>query len=145
MLICLVHPPLYQNVVRLFLRVDIFLSLSILSKSFHYPHFNTGVLRPFIYLLFFFKDLKNIFLRIYLFDRTRALAGGTAGRGRGEKQAPCPGGSPMWGWIPGPGDHDLSRKQMLNRLSRPTSRPSRSISNPFALQWTGVSYTMQVE
>jgi len=25
----------------------------------------------------------------------------------------------MWGSVPGPGDHDLSRRQMLNHLSHP--------------------------
>ena len=36
-----------------------------------------------------------------------------------EEQAPRWAGSPMWGSIPGPGDHDLSRRQTLNRLSHP--------------------------
>ena len=36
-----------------------------------------------------------------------------------EKQAPCGAESPIWDSIPGPQDHDLSRRQMLNHLSHP--------------------------
>ena len=41
--------------------------------------------------------------------------GRDVGRGRSTLQA----GSPMWDSIPGPQDHDLSRRQMLNQLSLP--------------------------
>ena len=43
-------------------------------------------------------------------------------RGRGrekENQAPCSAGSLMQDSIPGPWDHDLSWRQILNRLSHP--------------------------
>ena len=33
-----------------------------------------------------------------------------------EKQTPCCVGSPVWGLIPGPLDHDSSQRQMLNQL-----------------------------
>jgi len=36
-----------------------------------------------------------------------------------EKQASCRAGSPMWDLIPGPWDHDLSRRQTLDPLSHP--------------------------
>ena len=36
-----------------------------------------------------------------------------------EKQTPLRAGSLTWGSILGPWDHDLSRRQMLNRLSHP--------------------------
>jgi len=38
-----------------------------------------------------------------------------------EKQAPRGAGSPPPGSIPGSGDHDLSQRQPLNRLSHPGS------------------------
>jgi len=59
---------------------------------------------------FFFKDF------IYLFDRERELArAGTQARvWEREKQASGRAGSLMRGSIPGPWDHDLSRRQTLN-------------------------------
>ena len=41
------------------------------------------------------------------------------GEGQREKQTPRWGGSPMRSLIPGPWDHDLSGRQMLNWLSHP--------------------------
>ena len=50
-------------------------------------------------------EKKNFFLRFYLFDTERAQVGR-----EGEKEAAGSvlsrgAGSPLWGWIPGPGDH----------------------------------------
>ena len=41
------------------------------------------------------------------------------GKGQREKQTSCWAGSLTWGSIPGPWDHDLSQRQMLNWLSYP--------------------------
>ena len=57
----------------------------------------------------FFKDF------IYLFDRERSQVGREADRERG-KQTPHWAGSLMCDSIPGPWDHDLSRRQRLNLL-----------------------------
>ena len=48
-------------------------------------------------------------------------AGGGAAEGERENltQAPHWAGSPMWDSIPGPWDHDLSRRQVLNHLNHP--------------------------
>ena len=51
-------------------------------------------------------------LFIYLRERERAQAGGAA-EGEGEVDPPQ-AGNPTWGSIPGPQDHDLSQRQMLN-------------------------------
>ncbi|XP_064427332.1 mediator of RNA polymerase II transcription subunit 6 isoform X4 [Mirounga angustirostris] len=48
--------------------------------------------------------------------RERASTSRGSGRGQREKQAPCGAGSPMRDSIPGPQDHDLSRRQTLNRV-----------------------------
>jgi len=48
-------------------------------------------------------------------ETERVQEGGEA-KGEGE-------GSQMWGSIPGPGDHDLSRSQTLNHLSHPRAPP----------------------
>ena len=60
----------------------------------------------------------------YLFDRERereqASTSKRGGRWRErEKDTPCWPGSPTQGLIPGPWDHDLSQRQMLNGLSHP--------------------------
>ena len=55
----------------------------------------------------FLKDL------IYLFDREHKQ-----GEQETEKQMPHWAGSLSGGFIPGPWDHDLSWKQMLNQLSQ---------------------------
>ena len=63
-----------------------------------------GAMVPFV-----FKD------SIYLFEKEQARE-----RAEAEGQADFPlTGSPMQGSIPGLWDHDLSRRQMLNRLSHP--------------------------
>ena len=61
----------------------------------------------------FFKDF------IYLFERERA-GGGEGAEKEGEADTPLR--SPMWGFIPGPQDHDLSRRQLLNQLSHPSAK-----------------------
>ena len=65
---------------------------------------------------FFFFFLKILF--IYLTERKRSQVGREAGRERG-KQTPCWAESQIWGSIPGPWDHDLSRRQGFNPLSHP--------------------------
>ena len=60
---------------------------------------------------YFFKKI----LLIYLTDKERAQAGG---EGEGEAGSSL-SRSPTWGLIPGPCDHDLSRRQMFNWLSHP--------------------------
>ena len=57
------------------------------------------------------RSKSNFFLRFYLFihERPREKSRDT-GRGRSRLHA----GSPMWDSIPGPHDHDLSHRQMLN-------------------------------
>ena len=40
---------------------------------------------------------------------------------KNEKQTPYWAGSLMWGLIPGPWDHDLSLRQMLNQLNHPSA------------------------
>jgi len=59
---------------------------------------------------FFFKGF------IY-FEREKAQAG--AGAGQRERQASRWAGGPMRGSIPGRFDHDMSRRQPLNKLSHP--------------------------
>ena len=61
-----------------------------------------------IYLLIF---LCFFFLRFYLFIHERYRESGRdIGRGRIRLAA----GNPMWDSIPGPWDHDLGQRQMLN-------------------------------
>jgi len=58
--------------------------------------------------------LNIFFLRFYLFDRDTVREGTQAG-GAGEAEAGFPlSREPMRGSIPGPWDHDLSRRQTLN-------------------------------
>ena len=59
---------------------------------------------------------------IYLFERERAQTGGGV-EGVGEADSPL-SREPWWmrGSIPGLWDHDLSSRQMLNRLSHPGAR-----------------------
>ena len=61
------------------------------------------------FLKTFFKDF------ISLFERQRTWRG----EEQREKQTPCWAGSPTQDSIPGPWDHDLSRRQTLNWLSHP--------------------------
>ena len=66
------------------------------------------------------KTLRNIFLfflRFYLFMRDTER-GRDTGRGRSR----LPVGSLMWDLIPGPQDHDLSRRQMLNHWATQVSQ-----------------------
>ena len=58
---------------------------------------------------------KQFYLLICLREKTQA--GGAAGE-EGEAGSPDEQ-SPIWGSIPGPQDHDLNQRQMLNRLSHP--------------------------
>ena len=79
-----------------FIAFQLVLSLKILSQEF----------LPYHYSFFFF-------LKIYLFERAQAW------EGQREKQTPRRAGSPMWGSIPGPRDHDLRQRWTLNPLSHP--------------------------
>ena len=81
-------------------------SLSILCK----------VLKIIVHHRFVWVFFKKI-LYISLTERVSPSRGSGRQRER-EKQAPHGAGSPMmWDSIPGPWDHDLSQKQMLNQLS----------------------------
>ena len=66
-----------------------------------------------------------------------------------EKQSPCWAGSPMWGLIPGPWDHDLSQRQLLNQLSHPDTPRVIYLSNQRVVstfKWTscvGLNLTVQ--
>ena len=64
---------------------------------------------------FFFKIL---FIYLTERDHSRREEGKRSQKEEG-KQAPCWAESPMWDSIPGPWDHDLSRRQRLNPLSLP--------------------------
>ena len=60
------------------------------------------------------KSLHSfLFLFVYLFTNEQ----GREGQREREKQTPRWAGSLTQGWIPGPWDHDLSWKQILNRLN----------------------------
>ena len=77
-----------------------------------------GLLGPWYVDFFFFKILL-IWQRV---ESQRAQVWWGCGEEqwrKQEKQAPHWGGSPMRGSIPGPWDHDLSQRQMHNRLSHP--------------------------
>ena len=54
------------------------------------------------------------------------------GKGKREKQAPYWAGSPTWGWIPRPRNHDLSQRQMLDTEPPqvPLSFPKCNYSQP---------------
>jgi len=59
--------------------------------------------------------LNDFFSKIYLFIWDRETE-----HGRGERQREGERGTPCWAGslvIPGPGDHNLSQRQMLNHLS----------------------------
>jgi len=58
------------------------------------------------------RDFK--ILLIYLTERDTVREGTQAGEWEREKQASRGAGSPMRGPIPGPRDHDLSRRQTPN-------------------------------
>jgi len=75
------------------------------SKKQNFRKKPTG---KFSFFFFFFKILL-----VYLRERENEQ-GGRAEEER-EKQTPCP----MQGWIPGPWDHDPSRRQTLHWLSHP--------------------------
>ena len=71
----------------------------------------------FALILLFFYLLKDF----YLFIWQREITSRQRGRQREteEEQAPCWAESPMRDFIPGPWDHDLSRRQRLNPLNHP--------------------------
>ena len=68
------------------------------------------------------KKKQKLFFKI-LFEIESKQERAGAGEQREEKQAPHWAGSRMWGSIPGPQDHDLSRRQMLNQLHHPGIPP----------------------
>ena len=90
----------------------------ILNFVFHkvqkIPILVINIIFDFIYFLleFFFKR----FLFIYLTERQPASERGNTSRGsgRGRNRLPSRAGSPMPGSNPGPWDHVLGRRQMLN-------------------------------
>jgi len=73
------------------------------------------------------------FFFFYWFDREKKSTSRGSSQQR-EKQAPRWARSLMWGWIPGPWDHDSSRRQMPNRLSHPGT-PWVTI---FTITWFGL-------
>ena len=89
-------------------------------KSFTSIYFLIFFIKDFIYYLF-------IYLFVYLFMWVREHEQGEWQRER-EKQTPCWAGSPKWGSIPGPWDHDPSWRQTLNHLSHPGT-PSEFYKN----------------
>lgn len=58
------------------------------------------------------------FFKYFIYLRERVCVHASTSKGEGqrkrEKQVPCLAGSPMWGLIPEPRDHDLSPRKMLN-------------------------------
>lgn len=74
----------------------------------------------------FFKDLI-----CYLFEKesTPMRGEGWRGNGRGRTGFPLSRDS-KWGSIPGPLDHDLSQRQMPNRLSHPGAPPPYFFNHP---------------
>jgi len=63
---------------------------------------------------FFFFFLKILF--IWEQERERDWEHKQWGRGRRRSRLPTEQGARCWGLIPGPGDHDLSRRQTLNKV-----------------------------
>ena len=109
-----------------------------------YSHVNT------IFCQIIYMTTLNSFLkRFYLFEREkkreRMHCGEARHRGRErerEKQSPCSAGSLMWGSIPGPWDHDLNRRQMLNPLSHvDTPTTLNSLKNDLPPWFQGDIYT----
>ena len=74
------------------------------AQPLSYPDAPNFLVFIVIFLSFF---LKNSFIHSVIHQRER---GRDIGRGRSR----LPARSPMWDSIPGPRDHDLSRRQMLN-------------------------------
>ena len=69
-----------------------------------------------VYLKKYFYIFLYIFKRFHLFIHERhSERGRDIGRGRSRGRNRLPWGSPMQNSIPGPRDHTLSHRQMLNR------------------------------
>ena len=79
-----------------------------------------------MYILLWFFDLvwflDFFFLRfsfnVFIWERKNKRTSGKGQKER-EKQTSPWAGTPTWGSIPGPQDHDLSWRQMFNQLSHP--------------------------
>jgi len=72
--------------------------------------------------LFFLTFISFSFLKIlfiYLRERVRVCMSRGRGTGRGRSRLPTEQGAWWEGLIPGPWDHDLSRRQTFNWLSHP--------------------------
>ena len=76
-------------------------------------------------LRFFNKDF------IYLFMRDNRARGRDTGRGRSR----LPAGSPMWGSMPGPRDHDLSQRHTLNCQANSLTERSEPGTAPQQAGW----------
>ena len=98
------HFPLLSS--NIFLMVN--LSLDFMSPNYP-PHL--------LNICFFVCFCVCVCLRFYLFTRERDKVKYKQGKGQREKQTPCQAGSPTRGSVPGPSDHDLNQRQMLNCLS----------------------------
>ena len=70
--------------------------------------------------------MSIFFLRFYLFIWQTMYT--HTSRGRGRSRLPMEqGGSLTWSSIPGPWDHDLSRRQTLNQLNHPGAPQSKCL------------------
>ena len=71
-----------------------------------------------------------IFLRFSLFiwERNRESTSRGKGRGEGRSRLPTKQGAQQWGSIPGPRDHHLNQRQLLNWLSYPGALKSICIN-----------------
>ena len=102
-----------------------------LCKSRHFqPHLSQPALHPisllkpqptgFIHANPFFQRLvhfSTFFLILFIY--LKGEHEWEEGQKEKGKQTPRWAGRPTWGSIPGPQDHDLSQRQMLNQLSYP--------------------------
>ena len=120
-------PPSFQLYCNI--QLNQFSSLTIVDKV-NNPRstVQNSMIFPFLdNFLFLLELLVSLFLllaqlptpphppeRFHLFERARAGVGA-----EGKADPPLSRDTNTWGSIPGPWDHDLSQRQMLNRLSHP--------------------------
>ena len=82
------------------------------------PVGNTGITKELKQKWIKLTEDSRIFFKDFIYLTQRAQKQGEQQRER-EKQIPHRAGNLMSGSIPGPRDHDLSQRQMFNRLSYP--------------------------
>ena len=56
---------------------------------------------------------------LFIWEKNRACTSRGRNKRRGRNRLPIEQGTPTWGSIPGPWDHDLSPRQTVNQLSHP--------------------------